>query len=186
MAEALQKKEDKSTDSSGAAKKKLDVMGLLLTILFALNAGALGYFGFTLKSLFQKVKVLESKQDSKVEKAGEEAEKTKLGRDFEPKNLGPMFRMDSFLVNIQSEQGTKFLQLQMELELKDEATKEEVLKNQAKLRDSVITLLSSRPYQQVRTAQGMKSLRKDLLSLFNQSLSQGSIKDIFFTQFHFN
>ena len=47
-------------------------------------------------------------------------------------------------------------------------------------------LLSSKSYRELREPSGMKRLRQDLLRSVNSLLSGGKIREIYFTQFHFN
>lgn len=74
----------------------------------------------------------------------------------------------------------------MELELTDSATEEEITKKKAAIRDAVIVLLSSRSYKQIREASGMVTLRRDILRAVNNLLTSGQVREVYFTQFHFN
>jgi flagellar FliL protein len=94
--------------------------------------------------------------------------------------------MESFLVNITSDQGPKFLQTQMEFELTDAATEDEVTRKKSAIRDAIIVLLSSRSYKQIRETTGMVTLRHDILRAVNNLLSNGKVREVYFTQFHFN
>ena len=90
------------------------------------------------------------------------------------------------MVNVNSEQGSKFLQVQMELELSDPVVEDEVSRKKAAIRDSIIVLLTSRSYQELRASNGLKALRTDVIQSVNHLLSGGKVKDVFFTQYHFN
>jgi flagellar FliL protein len=74
----------------------------------------------------------------------------------------------------------------MELELTDSATEEEITKKKAAIRDAVIVLLSSRSYKQIRETTGMVTLRRDILRAVNNLLTSGQVREVYFTQFHFN
>ena len=54
------------------------------------------------------------------------------------------------------------------------------------MRDAVISLLTSRSYQELRKPEGMQTLRDDLKARINNLLATGKINRVFFTQFHFN
>lgn len=188
MAESAQKKAPaQSADRAGKENPttvRRDMLSVALLAMVSLNLATLGGMGFAMRKLWHRVTDMQiSVEKVKAEKTEEGAS---LGKELAPQNLGVLYPMDSFLVNITSDQGTKYLQVQMELELSDPAVEDEVSRKKAALRDSIIVLLSSRTYKQLRDPNGLKNLRKDLLRSINQNLSMGSVKDIFFTQFHFN
>jgi flagellar FliL protein len=108
------------------------------------------------------------------------------GRMLTPPTPGTLYPMESFLVNISSDQGPKFLQTQMEFELMDAATEDEISKKKSAIRDAIIVLLSSRSYKQIRDTSGMVNLRRDLLRVVNNLLTTGQVREVYFTQFHFN
>jgi flagellar FliL protein len=74
----------------------------------------------------------------------------------------------------------------MELELADPAVEDEISRKKAAVRDAIIVLLSSRNYRDLREAAGLKKLRVDLVKAINNLLSTGKVKEVYFTQFHFN
>lgn len=189
MADAAKKEsaEKKSTEAASAAPKKKDFVGLLLLVLAAVNLVALGGAGFYMYKLSQKLaETKKAAAAAKEQEAASEEKEPGVGKEMTGAALGVLFPLEGFLVNITSEQGTKFLQLQMELELGDAALEEELTKKKAAVRDGVIVLLTSRTYKELREPNGIKKLRGDLLKIINNLLTSGKVKDIFFTQFHFN
>jgi len=108
----------------------------------------------------------------------------------QPENIpsvpGSLLPMDSFLVNIKSDQGPKYLQTQWELELADPTLEEEVLAKKSVIRNAAIVLLSSKTYKELREDSGMKGLRKEVLRTINNLLTTGTVNNLYFTKFHFN
>ena len=100
--------------------------------------------------------------------------------------MGALYPLDSFLVNVTSPEGPRFLQAQIELELQDPELESEIARKKPAIRDSIIVLLSSRAYTELRDPNGMKKLREDLLRAVNNLLVGGKVKAAYFTQFHFN
>ena len=97
------------------------------------------------------------------------------------------FPLESFLVNLPGASGPKFLQAEMELELGDPDLEAEITRKKAALRDSIIVLLSSLSYNEIRSADGMKKLRRDILRVINNNiLATGKVQNVYFTRFHFN
>jgi flagellar basal body-associated protein FliL len=190
----MAEKEKKTADAAHAegagaaapAKKKLDILGLLSLVLILANIGAVATLGTFGKKLWQKVGEIDSQTQKLVQIKRDMAAVKPVGEELKPKDIGVLFSMESFLVNITSDQGPKFLQTQMEFELSDPAVEDELVKRKPAVRDSIIVMLSSRSYKELRDPNGMKRLRQDLLKMLNHMLSSGKVKDVYFTQFHFN
>lgn len=177
----------KSTTTESAAKApasgKGDRLGLVLLLLVLLNVAGLAGLGYAVHQLWEGFHALKTAQ-TEVHK--EEEPESSVGKELQPAKLGVLYGLEAFLVNIPADQGTKFLQLQMELELSDPALEDEINRKKAALRDAVIVSLSSKTFAQLRGAKAMKELQQDLLKAMNQLLSSGKIKEVYFTQFHFN
>lgn len=191
MAEAAKKDTEaklKAVDAGAqavAAKPKADFLGLGLLLLGVVNLLTLAGMGYFTQKMWSKVQDLQS-ATQKLAASQTKDDESVVGKEMEAPAMGLLYPMDSFLVNIASDQGPKFLQTQMELELADPATEDEIARKKAALRDAIIVLLSSRSYKELREPSGMKALRQDLLRAINNLLTTGKIKEIYFTQFHFN
>jgi len=195
MAEAAKKPTEAPVKKDAAAdaakpKSKLDILGLVSVVVVTANLAAVVGLGMYLKKTWSKMAELEARVEQVAHNSEDEApvahkEKT-TGRAIAPAVQGTLYPMESFLVNITSDQGPKFLQTQMEFELTDAATEDEVTRKKAAIRDAIIVLLSSRSYKQIRETTGMVTLRHDILRAVNNLLSNGKVREVYFTQFHFN
>jgi flagellar FliL protein len=196
MAEAAKKlkevpKKLEAVPAAGAPeKKKFDVLGLVSVLIISLNLAAVVGLGMYMKKIWAKMMEVETKMEEVMQAQKEEeappAKEKLAGRAITPPVPATLYPLESFLVNITSDQGPKFLQTQMELELTDSATEEEITKKKAAIRDAVIVLLSSRSYKQIRETSGMVTLRRDILRAVNNLLTSGQVREVYFTQFHFN
>ncbi len=186
MADAAKKIQEapKPTFLGEATKSKPDLLGLVLFGLVLVNLATVGGLGYFMQLMWHRVQDLQA-QTQKLQRP-EEPKQSLIGKELQPQNLGTLYPIESFLVNIASDQGPKFLQTQLELELADPAVEDELSRKKPALRDAIIVLLSSRSYKELREPTGMRKLRADLLRVINNLLSTGKVKDIYFTQFHFN
>ena len=71
----------------------------------------------------------------------------------------------------------------MELELDSEKTEAELIKRLPQVRDSILTMLSSKSNEDINTLEGKFQLRAEIISKLNQSLKTGKIKNVYFTDF---
>jgi flagellar protein FliL len=192
MSEAAAKKpqEPKNDQAAGEPKPKADIISLAIVGLMTVNLLAVGGMGMFMKKVMSRVQDVQNQvahMATPEPVVAEEKEKEKpIGHEMAPPVQGTLYPMESFLVNISSEQGPKFLQTQMELELADPALEDEITRKKAAIRDAVIVLLSSRSYKDLRDSGGMKKLRQDILRSINNLLSTGKVRELYFTQFHFN
>lgn len=182
MAEAARKVEE---ESSPAAHGRRDWGTLAVALLTTVNLAALGGLAFLLRNLWEKVDTV-GNQLARVE--ARQAAETTAGsaKALQPREYGVLYPLEGFLVNLPSDHGPKFLQTQIELELADPVVEGELTKKTAAVRDAVIVLLSSRPYATLREPAGLKQLREDLKKSINNLLTTGKVREVYFTQFHFN
>ena len=91
--------------------------------------------------------------------------------------------MDTFIVNLVGGMGKNYLKARIELEMDDVKLTEEINKRLPQFRDAILTLLSSKTNDDIRTLEGKYQLRAEIISTLNQYLGPGKIKNVFFTDF---
>jgi flagellar FliL protein len=71
----------------------------------------------------------------------------------------------------------------MELELDSPKTVEEITKETPRIRDVILTVLSSKEFEEISTLPGKAALKKELMTKLNASLKTGKVTNIYFTEF---
>ncbi|MBN2896925.1 MAG: flagellar basal body-associated protein FliL [Campylobacterales bacterium] len=97
--------------------------------------------------------------------------------------IGPMFPLDTFTVNLLSESGRRYLKVQMNLELSGEELGVELDTKKAVIRDIIIRLLSSKALEEISTSKGKEKLKDQIVTELNMRLKDGSVNNVFFTEF---
>ncbi len=97
--------------------------------------------------------------------------------------IGPMFPLDTFTVNLLSESGRRYLKVQMNLELSGEELGVELDTRKAVIRDIIIRLLSSKSLEEISTSKGKEKLKDQIVDQLNMRLSDGKINNVYFTEF---
>ncbi|MGE4295154.1 MAG: flagellar basal body-associated FliL family protein [Campylobacterales bacterium] len=97
--------------------------------------------------------------------------------------LGPIMDMDQFIVNLLSNDGRRYLKVQMSLELSHKNAGAEVQNKMPMIRDTIIQHLSSKRFDEIATESGKVRLREELKNNLNRYLIDGQIKNVFFTTF---
>ncbi|TYP00201.1 flagellar FliL protein [Geothermobacter ehrlichii] len=116
----------------------------------------------------------------------EEAKKGKAAQEaaaLESSDVGPMVNIESFIVNILDESGTRYLKAAMTLELTNEQAVDEVNQRMPQIRDAVIMLIGNKSFNELQDLQGKMQLRAELTAKLNSFLKTGKIKRIYFTDF---
>jgi len=154
-------------DGSTPKKKSPLKMIIILIVVLALLGGG-GYFAY-----MKYLQPGQSPTAAGVEETVEEA----------PPNLGVMFSLDPFIVNLAGSQGKRFLKVTVSLELSAPEVHVEVKENIQKIMDSILVLLSSKNFEDVYSVQGKFKLKDEITIRVNRFLVLGHIKEAYFTEF---
>jgi flagellar FliL protein len=104
-------------------------------------------------------------------------------------SIGPIYKMDTMIVNLADQGGKRYLRITMEFELKPaenievKEVVEELEKRLPQIRDAILMLLPSKQYADIATTSGKITLRDEILSKLNAYLKKGQISNIYFTEF---
>ncbi|MFQ5449134.1 MAG: flagellar basal body-associated protein FliL [Nitrospinaceae bacterium] len=97
--------------------------------------------------------------------------------------LGVMFPLEPFIVNLAGTQGKRFLKVTVSLELSAPEVHAELKENLPKITDSILVLLSSKTFDDVYSIQGKFKLKDEVTTRVNRFLLVGHVKDAYFTEF---
>jgi flagellar FliL protein len=120
-----------------------------------------------------------------IELAAAEPEKAEKTEPVAPAQYVPLD--PAFVVSFDEDDGTRYLQLQLQAMARSEKTIEEIKKHAPAIRNSVLFLLGSYKLQELMTLPGKERLRADLTTKANEVLakngSEGQIEELYFTNF---
>ncbi len=152
-------------------QKKLSIGKLLLFVILLGVLGGGGYFAY------MKF-VVEAQKAEQTEAEGQRQE-----GETKEEDLGLMFSMEPFLVNLAGTKGKRFLKVTVSLEMNAPEVRLEVQENLQKITDSILILLSSKTFEDVYSVQGKFKLKDEVTTRVNRFLLLGHIKDVYFTEF---
>ena len=168
--------DDDILDELEAAEQggKKKPMGMIIGIVVGLLVlGGGGYYAYI---NFFKEKPVEQ------ESADDETSKKEVKIEEDP-NLGIMFSLDPFVVNLAGSSGKRFLKATISLELSTPEVHIELKENIQKITDSILVLLSSKAFEDVYSVQGKFKLKDEITTRVNRFLVVGHVKDAYFTEF---
>ena len=96
---------------------------------------------------------------------------------------GPIFDMDTFIVNLMDNSGRRYLKITIKLELSEEKLAEELTQKMIEIRDNILLLLSSKTYDAIADISGKLRLRTEIISRLNKILTIGKVRKVYFTDF---
>ncbi len=99
------------------------------------------------------------------------------------KMLGPIFPLDTFIVNLADKGGKRYLRITIDLELDSEKLESEIEKRLPQVRDSILMILPSKRFADISPMAGKIALRDEILETLNGFLTQGKITNIYFKEF---
>ncbi len=170
MADEEEKKE--VTKSSGSL---LQIINLVLLLL------VLGLGGFIAWEMTQRDQTAQPGDSKKVQ-----TEETKIPEgDAENPDSPPVFmEIEDITVNLADVEESRFLRAKIKLEVRNEESQHKIETNMVKVMDLLITELSSKTFNEIRTPQGKYALKEDLTYRLNRLIGGGKpIKNLYFTDF---
>ena len=159
--------EKKVQEEKKGGKGKL-IIFLAVFLLLAVGGGA------AYKFLVLDKKAAESKE-KKAEKIIEEIKATE--------NVGVMFDLGTFVVNLADPDIERYLKVSIVLELKDQKVQQEAQKRLPQIKDAITTLLLTKRSSEIRTPEGIEFLKEEIAKRVNAILPLGGVKNVYFTEF---
>jgi flagellar FliL protein len=98
-------------------------------------------------------------------------------------DIGILYPLDTFTVNLKSDSGRRYLKVTMSLELMGEELSLELDAKTPVLRDRIIRILSSKTLEEITSKKGKSKISSQIMDILNAMISDGEIKGIYFTEF---
>ena len=98
-------------------------------------------------------------------------------------SVGPIFSLETFIVNLADQGGNRYLRVTMDLELANPEMEDEITQRLPQVRDSILMILPTKRFEDISTMQGKTTLRDEVLETLNGYLVQGKITNIYFKEF---
>ena len=144
------------------------LIGVVLVLLLGMGGG--------LFMMWNKLSTLDAKGPSAV---NEQPGKVPKAQPL----LGPIFPLDTFIVNLADKGGNRYLRITMDLELNDSTMENELEKRLPQVRDSILMILPTKRFEDISSAEGKTALRDEMREKLNSFLAQGQVTNIYFKEF---
>ena len=98
-------------------------------------------------------------------------------------DIGILYPLDNFTVNLKSDSGRRYLKVTMSLELDGEELSLELDSKAPVIRDRVIRILTSKTLEEISSKKGKHKVSTQIVDTLNSMISDGQVKAIYFTEF---
>ena len=176
---AKEKAEKGATEEGQVPKKKKGKFGLILIAgigLVVVLGGAAAWF-----LLFSPSSTMSTPSSGSGETSSGTAPRQETVR-YNPE-MGPLFPLDTFVVNLQEKEGERYLKVSVKLEMDNDVLSRELTNRTPQLRDTIISLLSSKSYEEISSLSGKQVLKSEIKARINRLLNTGKIQRVYFTEF---
>jgi len=176
MAEAVETQEVVNEKKGGTNILLIVVVALLFVVV--IGGAAAAYF-----LLNSDEEVINDATQASQQTKTVVAKSTTSKRETDYSQIGPIYPMDQFIVNLYNEGSSRYLKTTINFELSAEELNAEMDKKKPLIRDIVIKTLSAKTYEEISTIKGKENLKDEIVSKVNQVLTDGQVKNLFFTDF---
>lgn len=95
--------------------------------------------------------------------------------------VGLTIPMPQFTTNLADPLGQRFIRLTMEIEVADAKVGEEIARQNARIRDAILMLLSGKTYADIASTESKLMLKSEITDRLSTILGQGKIYQVFIT-----
>ena len=159
------KKEAKEQKEKPKGKKRLLLISGIVALVLVLGGGAAAFF------------LLGSGSTEPTEAATKPSKK---------KDKTYLVNMDTFVVNLSDPKGDRFMKVTMRILVNDPSLSNRVVNDdvfRTRCRDRIISVLSSKRFQDVNNPLGKESLRRELKRELEKIFPEETIQEILFVEF---
>jgi flagellar FliL protein len=97
--------------------------------------------------------------------------------------IGILYPLDTFTVNLKSDAGRRYLKATISLELNGKELSMELDNKSPVIRDRIIRILTSKTLEEISSKKGKQKVSEQIVDTLNSMITDGSVKGIYFTEF---
>ena len=178
------REKDLDDEDEVVAPPKKNKRGILKWIFIGLGIVAL--IGLSVgTSIYVMKSMMAAPEEKAAEKTSDTKQKEDKAKHKEPK-IAVYYKFDPpFVVNIQGQTSTRFLQITLEAMTYDQAVTTEIDQSMPVIRNNILLLLSSLTYEEVASLDGKQKLREDILkeiqNVLKEKIGKPGVEEVYLT-----
>ena len=143
---------------------------LLVAVLLVLTIGLAA--GFMM--MWNKLAVLNSQGNLTANQGTQQAQAAAPG---------PLFSLETFIVNLADEERNRYLRVTMDLEMAESSDANKINERLSQVRDSILMILPSKHFSEIASMEGKIALRDEIIARLNGLFNRQVVTNIYFTEF---
>jgi flagellar FliL protein len=97
--------------------------------------------------------------------------------------LGPLFPLETFIVNLADQGRSRYLRVTMNLELVEAKDADRLSERLPQVRDGILMILPTKRFDDIASMEGKIALRDEIIAKLNNLFANKVIANIYFTEF---
>ncbi|QOY55562.1 flagellar basal body-associated protein FliL [Candidatus Sulfurimonas marisnigri] len=97
--------------------------------------------------------------------------------------IGILYPLDTFTVNLKSDAGRRYLKATISLELNGNELSIELDNKSPVIRDRIIRILTSKTLEEISSKKGKQKVSEQIMDTLNSMIVDGNVQGIYFTDF---
>jgi len=144
------------------------ILGLVVVLIMGLGGG--------LFLMWSKLSTISAQSVSVANAAPGQSQEVVNG-------LGPIYPLETFIVNLADAGGSRYLRVTMDLELTSSQLEDELKMRLPQVKDSILMILPTKQFVDISSVEGKVALRNEIIAALNEYLTNGKISNIYFKEF---
>jgi len=179
--------EEESTEEEAPQEKKSSNMLMIIIIVVLVLIIAIGgvvavlMMGSDEEDVTASAPQVREKSVSNTQRSSSSRSDSMSSRKLQ--DIGILYPLDTFTVNLKSDSGRRYLKVTLSLELEGEELSLELDAKSPVLRDRIIRILTSKTLEEISSKKGKGKVESQIMDTLNAMISDGRIKGIYFTEF---
>ncbi|THB69432.1 MAG: flagellar basal body protein FliL [Desulfovibrio sp.] len=161
------------------APKKGSKMKLIVIVLLLLVIGAGGYIAYDKFLSGGEEETTEEPTSEGTEESGE----AQVPSESRSPEGAMIVTLDTFTVNLADPLGRRYLKITVDVEVINEDVAATLEAEDPKVKDRIITLLTSMSFADISTPEGKLLLKNEIVDRLNQILGGPMVLNVYFTEF---
>ncbi len=182
----MAEEETKEEESAPKEKKSGNMLLIIIIVVLFLIIIIGGIVAFLLMGSDDEVANQSSntqQQSAPQKKSMSKQRNVEFDNSRQLSDIGILYPLDTFTVNLKSDAGRRYLKVTLSLELEGEELSLELDAKTAVLRDRIIRILTSKTLEEISSKKGKQKVSQQIMNTLNSMISDGKIKGIYFTEF---
>lgn len=182
---------DEQTQEQPKKRSKLKIIILLIILLLIITGGIACYWWLNLRvpeKISDSTQATEQVQEENTENTEEaKPEASQTAQSPAPsKTLLNLVSIPTVTINLADKDTIRYLKVGFDVELSTKDSAAALEEQKARIRDSIIILLSSKTYADLATTEGKLKVKNEIATRLNQILGVPRVVQIYFNEFVIN